>query len=507
MDFTKSSTQLDTKQGWEEFFKEKIIDFPDLSDTNAFSQNALMLFRKMATSVPAYKDFLKKQRVAPEKIKTVSDLKQVPCIDKANYLNRYPLEALCWNGDLRAPIISSSSGSSGTPTFWPRSEEIELETSIIYELFLTQIYKIHEKKTLLINGFAMGIYIGGSFTLNACMRLSKKGYPLSIVTPGINKKDFLNSLERLHPYFDQVILGGYPPFIKDILDDCKQQGLEIPSGKLKLFLAAEMISETFRSYLYKHACIDNDAYYFNSMNLYGTADAAIAGHETPLTIFLSRLLANNAELCRKIFDVSYVPSLNMAYPFFKHMDLLENELLISTWNNAIPLCRYNIHDKGKLFTLEDMLQILDQAQISKAELEQSIGNTFLLPYQYVAVYGKSDNTASLYGLLIYPETIKKALFSPELNDTITGKFTMQTKLDAKQNQFLEIHIELLPNATRSQEMEEKIVAAIVRTLIEDNAEYRFLQKDHPERYKPIIRLHPYGEPEYFPEGIKQKWTR
>ena len=62
-----------------------------------YSQKRVMqLFFQMAERVPAYKDFLLKNRIDPNKIKTIDDLKLVPPINKNNYLRYYPLELLCW---------------------------------------------------------------------------------------------------------------------------------------------------------------------------------------------------------------------------------------------------------------------------------------------------------------------------------------------------------------------------------------------------------------------------
>src|SRR3989344_5952796 len=65
-------------------------------------KRALQLFSLMAQRVPAYKDFLKKNNINAEKIKTINDFKHVPTIDKDNYLRIYPLEKLCWDGELKA---------------------------------------------------------------------------------------------------------------------------------------------------------------------------------------------------------------------------------------------------------------------------------------------------------------------------------------------------------------------------------------------------------------------
>ena len=49
---------------------------------------ALELFRRTATSVPAYQDFLRSQGVDPDSVRELGD---VPLMTKENYHSRYPL--------------------------------------------------------------------------------------------------------------------------------------------------------------------------------------------------------------------------------------------------------------------------------------------------------------------------------------------------------------------------------------------------------------------------------
>ena len=57
---------------------------------------AVSLFQKAARCIPAYKDFLKKNKVNPQKIKTFEDFKQIPATSKKNYIQQYPLKSLAW---------------------------------------------------------------------------------------------------------------------------------------------------------------------------------------------------------------------------------------------------------------------------------------------------------------------------------------------------------------------------------------------------------------------------
>src|SRR3989344_6847668 len=84
-------------------------------------ETALRLFRAASLRVPAYKDFLKKHKVNPAKIKTFADFERVPETSKANYLRQYPLEKLVWDGNMRARMVFAvTSGSTGVPTYFPR---------------------------------------------------------------------------------------------------------------------------------------------------------------------------------------------------------------------------------------------------------------------------------------------------------------------------------------------------------------------------------------------------
>ena len=65
---------------------------------------ALKLFHDAANRIPAYGDFLRKQKLNPAAIKTVADFKRVPIMDKANYITQYDLAEMCWDGDRKSVV-------------------------------------------------------------------------------------------------------------------------------------------------------------------------------------------------------------------------------------------------------------------------------------------------------------------------------------------------------------------------------------------------------------------
>src|SRR5947209_8785943 len=112
-----------------------LADLSSKSENHFISQgqkNSLDLFWQMAIRVPAYKDFLKKNQIKPESIKTFTDFQKVPTIDKDNYLRSYPREATCWDGKFGSHkwVISTTSGSSGEPFYFPRQEEQDWQYAV-----------------------------------------------------------------------------------------------------------------------------------------------------------------------------------------------------------------------------------------------------------------------------------------------------------------------------------------------------------------------------------------
>src|SRR3989344_1158590 len=156
---------------------------PEVMWLRAGERRALQLFHTMARRVPAYRDFLRKAGVPALKIKTIGDFAEVPTIDKQNYLRQYPLQSLCWDGKFKNKrwVVSSTSGSTGEPFYFPREELQDQQQAATADLYLRTNFQIHKRSTLYIDAFPMGAWIGGEFTYEAVRLVAKRGkYPLSI---------------------------------------------------------------------------------------------------------------------------------------------------------------------------------------------------------------------------------------------------------------------------------------------------------------------------------------
>ncbi|MBI2042535.1 MAG: phenylacetate--CoA ligase family protein [Candidatus Nealsonbacteria bacterium] len=451
---------------------------------------ALTLFRAAAYRVPAYKDFLKRNKINPVKIKTIADFSKLPIIDKKNYLQNYPVEKLCWDGKVeKNTLLAVSSGSSGVPFFWPRGDNLELETSIYHELFLRDIFGADRHSTLFIITFSMGIYIAGIITLNSVLRAAQKSYPLTVITPGINADDTLRVIKEMGQKYEQIILAGYPPFVKDILEQGEREKINWNNFRMKFLFATEGFSETWRDYALQKAGSKNILK--DSLNIYGSADAGILGHETPICIFLRREMPDLFQRNNRL------PTLTQYNPLLKYFEEINGEAIFSCYG-GIPFVRYNIHDTGGVLNFGEIAKIPPQKAFND--------KIWKLPFLYV--FSKSDNTSSLYGVNIYPENIKTALEQAQFNKMVTGKFVMTARNKPNNHdQYLEINIELAEACAASKKLLDKIRRVIIRNLQKSNLEYGRLRQSIGAKADPKIILWPQNHAKYFnPQAIKQKWS-
>ena len=255
---------------------------------------ALDLLNETRSAVPAYESFLRAEGLDPSREFSWDDWSTIPIMTKSDYLMGSPIEDLLNGGLGSIEMVSSSSGSSGEPFFWPRAEQAEFESATGYRRIVDDYFGASNHRTLVIIAFSMGLWIAGSYTLEGVRQLARSNPNVSVITPGINIEDNLQVLQRLAPQFDRVVLAGYPPLVFDILTMAKASGVDLASMDARLLVAGENISEAWRDKAMKLiAAADPLA---SVVSIYGTADAGIIGHETPGTIALRRLASDHCEL-------------------------------------------------------------------------------------------------------------------------------------------------------------------------------------------------------------------
>ncbi|HYZ53665.1 MAG TPA: phenylacetate--CoA ligase family protein [Streptosporangiaceae bacterium] len=443
-------------------------------------------FRDVVASVPAYRKFLADAEVDSAAVQSVEDFRQLPMTSKSTYQNRYPLPELCRGGRLDGcDMIAVSSGSSGRPTIWPRSLVDELQIAERFE----QVFRTFQADsfgTLAVICFPLGTWVGGLFT-TACVRhLAAKGFPITTVAPGNNKAEILRIVPELAPHFEQVVLLGYPPFVKDVIDS----GTGWSAHRIKMVFAGEVFSEEWRDLVASRAGVADPV--SDMASLYGTADAGVLGNETPKSVSIRRFLSARPDLARELFGESRLPTLVQYDPASRFFEAHEGTLLFSG-DNGVPLIRYHIADEGGVVSHEDMARFCERNGFTPAEGPE-------LPF--VFVFGRSLFTVSFFGANIYPENVTVGLEQPGISDLVTGKFVLETYEDTDRDRRLRITVELAPGRQGDASL---LAGAIRDQLLRLNSE--FAHYVPAERQLPEVVLRPAGDSEYFPVGVKHRYTR
>ncbi len=486
---------------WQEFLTTPLANILEDHINVNREENVLKLFHLVAATVPAYQAFLQENGINTDDIKTFADFQKIPVITKENYLRCYALTQLCRHGKIEScDIISVSSGSTGKPTFWPRYFADELQIATRFEQIFKDSFAADVRPTLAVICFALGTWVGGIFTTNCCRYLNSKGYPITVITPGNNKEEIFRVIQEIGGNFEQVVLLGYPPFLKDVIDTGIDRGIDWPKYHIKLVMAGEVFSEEWRSLVGERLGSTNFCY--DSASLYGTADAGVLGNETPLTISIRRFLSRHPDIAHSLFGESRLPTLVQYDPISRFFEV-NNHNLIFSGNNGIPLIRYNILDTGGIISYDEIMKFLGNWGFNPIEELPEKRGIYKLPIVYV--FGRSNFTVSYFGANIYPENVTVGLEQPIIRDWVTGKFVLQVKEDTDKNRFLSVTVELAPGIVESQEKTAKIADSILAELKRLNSE--FANYVPPEYQKPQITLKPLGDAEYFPIGVKHRYTR
>ncbi|HEY6421721.1 MAG TPA: phenylacetate--CoA ligase family protein [Pseudonocardiaceae bacterium] len=491
------------KAAFEKFVTTRLDELLARPAPGGPEQRALDLFRSVVATVPAYRAFLAEHDVDPAAVRTIEDFRALPLLTKDNYLRPNPLARLCRDGELMGcDMVAVSSGSTGEPTFWPRSVADEFAVATRFEQVFHDSFGADRRATLAVVCFALGTWVGGMYTASCCRHLAAKGYPITVITPGNDVEEILRVVTALGPQFEQVVLLGYPPFLKSVVDAGRARGVPWPDYRVKLVLAGEVFSEEWRTLMGQRLGGGDPC--FGSASLYGTADAGVVATETPLSICIRRYLAAHPAAARELFGESRLPTLAQYDPGSRLFEVHDGTLLL-TCDNGIPLIRYHIADTGGLTSFETMLAVLGDHGFDPATVLGPGQEKGIRELPFVHVFGRSQFTVSYFGANIYPENVAVGLEQPPAADWVTGKFVMESKEDADRDRYLAIAVELAPGVAGTEEMRREIAQSIVGRLRRLNSE--FAHYIPPDYQLPTVSLHPAGDPRHFPPGVKHRYSR
>ncbi|MFH8409065.1 phenylacetate--CoA ligase family protein [Streptomyces sp. NPDC018019] len=453
----------------------------------------LRLFRRASVSVPAYADFLRSRGCDPALVVEAADFGRVPVMTKENYLRSASLADLMWDGSLGgARLVSSSSGSSGTPFYWPQDEE-SLREAVHLNAPLFDAFGCRARSTLCVISFFMGVHVAGTHQLEAALRLAQRGYRLTAICPGIDVEENVRVLRDIAPGFEQTVVMGYPALIKDVLVAASAVGVPLEPLGLRLVFSGENFSESWRDSVHRVARATDPL--GSSLGIYGSADTGIIGVESSLTVYARRAAAQDPQLCEALFPgAGALPALVEFDPRYRHIEEVDGNLVLSA-RSGLPLIRYRIGDAGRVMSMATLAEAMAQCghDLPPHLAGRSTGH-------FVALYGRMDVVCTFYAVNIYPDNLKGALERPDLVSRTTGRFVLGKEAAESGEQFLRLRVELAPGTAPSPPLQQHIERAVGEALRTTNAEYRKLEESMPDRCLLEVILLPHGDPVFARAG-------
>ncbi len=460
------------------------------------------LFRQMVKRVPAYKVFLKKYGVNYRKVTTPAGLEAVPISDKKNYIDQSKLSELCWDGKLETnTYIVNSSGSTGRPYFWPRDMNADLASGRMYRFILDGMFRLRTP-TLLVNSFGQGSWIAGTEAFLAALRAHDHGLPIVAINSGIDSRLIIQQLEALAPNFTNIIILGYPPFIKDLLELIKtHKSIITKDHSVYVIVGGESISEAWRGHIEARL---RPAKRTEVISIYGMSDGGgVLAMETPATRVLRQLIFSDARkpaALSRLFGGQSNTALFQYDPAERYFKSGPKGQLLIHVKYGLPLFNYDTKDNGAI--------------VSFAEIKNLTAGKIDLPvtknynhYPFVYLTGRSDHAITFYALNIYPEHVR-SIMDGFGDEDLTGRFILKRQDTADMQQELHIKLELTDRKFSGKTLKTKkqdICEHIFTNLPAYNSEYGKLAESISELAKPVISLCKYGSIGY-KAGRKHKWV-
>jgi phenylacetate-CoA ligase len=441
--------------------------------------------------VPAYRAHLRAAGIDHDRLPPAGILEAIPETDKRSYIDQHALADRCVDGRIRfkGVTIDESSGSTGTPYNWIRgaTERSVAQRNIAF----FARYAFGDGDLVTLNAFSMGAWATG---ITMSQGMVRHGLVKSI-GPDIGK--ILASLRILGPGV-RYLIGGYPPFVKHLLDEGEREGFPWADYRLSAIVGGEGMTEELRDRLLERFEVVYSGY--------GATDLEIGmAAESPVSVALRRLARARPDVRAALFGAD--PRLPMVFqynPLIHHLEVNEvGEVLctVSRLDVMTPRIRYNVHDAGGLLPFATVRRTLAEHGIDIRELgslPEVAGPRGPLPWSrpiplpFVYIYGRRDATISVMGANIYPEDIETIVYGNPALARRLASFLLTGASDADGTPRPAIALEL----ARGELPDDAWVASLV-DLFRDglealNADFREAIHEFPAAMQPVITVHPTG---------------
>jgi phenylacetate-CoA ligase len=467
-------------------------------------KKALETFHEAAEKVPAYRDFLIKNGIKDHtKIQTIEDFKKyIPITTKENYILAYPFKDRLIVPYENLFTISTTSGTTGEPVYWPRLGMQDKMFSYFYEMILRNMWQIHKIPTLVIVGLSLGNYIAGELNTFCWKEIALRNKnKITVVTPGSDIEGILEILKEFIDKYEQIIIISYPSLLKLLLDEGEKEGINWQRYKIRWLYGGELCPRKLLEKI-KEKILGKKIDYSFAFTAYGAADAAGGiGFANPFTVIVNELLEQYSKLKNElgleredIYSEVSLCQLNTLTYFVEEVD----ERLTITFNGAVPLVRYNIKDIGKIIPFTQLITVFEKEKINIFEiLKEKIPYYYVFKQPLLNIVGR-DSAISLDGANVFPSQIAEIIeSSPWFNS-----FKISKKILEDGNSKFVVYLELKDEKKPSQEEVEKLKIEyhdkILNYLLKINTDFRKSYHDNLKLCDPEIVIRKFRELEFAP---------
>lgn len=371
---------------------------------------AVATYRKAASQVPAYKNFVEKAQEDGE----ITDFSHVPVTSKDTYikpaLKHEEETTLYLNGKI--PLKSkrdTSTGTSGPSTPWYRGVEEQKHVEKMTTFAAKAI--LGDRPYSFINGFAMGPWATG-VTATLAMNSNPQA-SIAVIGPNIDEiyaciKEQARIFGKDHP----IIVSGYPPHMRAVVEKAVTEGFPLHDYTLYGVVGGESMSEDLRDLLVEQRDEDGKLLrtgFKQCYSSYGASDLDInIGYESDFEIELRKVChqPEHAALAEDLFGKNEFKPMIFHYdPLNYHIESDENRHLYYTCvreDRISPRVRYDLGDIGKTMPVSEVLATLEKHGV---ELKNKPNTSLPLLF----IWGRQGAQISFRGCKVAPENLGETI--------------------------------------------------------------------------------------------------
>jgi phenylacetate-coenzyme A ligase PaaK-like adenylate-forming protein len=280
-----------------------------------------------------------------------------------------------------------------------------------------------------------------------------------------NKDAVLDIAEIMNTEKTQIIIAGYPPFLKDLAVYIKTKGYALSDFSIISIVGGQAISEAMRDILIKDGF--NDIY-----SSYGASDLDVnLASETDDEIVIRKAIEQNPGLARELYGVNKgLPMVFHYDPMNIHVECNNNEsdkddliFTVARADRSSPRVRYNLGDKGRVYASSDVNALL---------AKYGIFHKPKTPLPLMFIWGR-DSTVVFNGANLAFTELERAVTDVDANSEILKK-AFYSYHDDEGNDKLEVWLELndgidLYNEGAMQEFTHNLISK----LVDMNQDFRY----------------------------------